>query len=261
MWYADQVGDGDVFVFAYAGHGGWTASDGNGDEGSTSRPPSNHPAPSNSPPYAGDEFFGKNDSSGTKWMYDDDFLAALSDFDPGAEVIVISGACHSGGWIGGTSDLDHSAPAIHHGLFAMFGAPEQGLGIALGPVGNTSYYSILFLQALAATVDAGLTAEEWFNAAVEYGAHKQSYVRTDWGTGWYYWWPEPDWQPTEDDLVYYSDPAHWGWQETYLQLTPVAYGTLDADHDNVLFTPEPGSLGAVSLGLIVVVMRRRVKLV
>ena len=259
QWYANQVGDGDVFVFAYAGHGGWGASDANGDDGTTSVPQTNDPAPDYDPPYAGDEFFGK---SGGNYMYDDDFIAAFENFDPGAEIIVISGACHSGGWVGGASDLNATAPALNRGLFGMFAVPENDLGIALGPVGNTSYYTILFLRALAATAEPWMTAEDWFNAAVAYGAQQKSYVAMPWGTAWYYWWPAPDWQPSTDDLVYYdyTDDSldHWGWQETYLQLTPVSYSTLDAEHDRPLFTPEPGTGVIVLLGLGAVgILRRR----
>ncbi len=259
-WYASQVGDGDVFVFAYAGHGGWTTSDANGDEGTAPAPVRNDPSPSVSPPYAGDEFFGK---AGGYYMYDDDFMDVLAHFDPGAEVIVISGACFSGGWVGGTTDLNATAPASNNGLFAMLAVPENDTGIALGPVGNTNYYSILFLRALAATVQPGLTAQEWFQAAVDYGAHQRSYVAMPWGTAWYYWWPEPGWQPSPDDLAFYDydndSLDHWGWQETYLQLTPVSYSTLDADHDKPLFTPEPGVLllMVIGAGVVGVAFRRR----
>ncbi|MBC7288079.1 MAG: caspase family protein [Armatimonadetes bacterium] len=250
QWYASKLKDGDVFLFMYAGHGGWDAPDGNGDEGSTARPTVNDPAPPTSPPYAGDEFFGRN---GGYYMTDDDFVSAFSSYPSGVEVMLISGACHSGGWVGGSSDLNTSKPASSRGLFAVLDVPEQGLGTGL-KYPSDQYYSILLTRALAATAKGYMTASQWYNAAVAYGAQQQAWVKMPWDNQAkpYWWWPEPG---AELDRTWKDD--HWGWQETYLQLTPVAYNSLDAAHDRPIFTPEPGTLVLAVAGFVALSLARR----
>ncbi|MCK4374188.1 MAG: caspase family protein, partial [Candidatus Brocadiae bacterium] len=152
LWYGDNLSSGDFFLFAYAGHGGWYATDTDGDEGLISRPVLNDPTPSSAAPYRWDEYFGYSGS--TYHMRDDHLRDAMAGFDPCVTTVVISGACHAGGWVGGSHDLDTSAPATNNGLYALLGVPEQGLGIAVGPSGGP--YEILLITALSNTIQAGM---------------------------------------------------------------------------------------------------------
>jgi len=254
-WYADNLSSGDVFMFAYMGHGGW----GNielspADEGST-RPEENDPAPTTTAPYQYDEFFGwvAGASSWQDYMFDDDFVNAFASFDADVEVVVISGACHSGGWVGGSSDMDTSAPANNNGLYAILGAPEQATAIGLGSGGS---YEILLTRALVESLEPYMTMSSWYTSAMEYGQTHQRYVNTSWADpAWYYYWPAADWTPTPYEATYHTD--HWGWQETYLQLRPEEYAAVDAAHDYMMGTPEPATTTVLVVGLLGMAARLR----
>jgi len=251
QWYSNNLSDGDVFVFAYMGHGGWEGGDSYfPDEGSTPQPSENDPTPANDPPYELDEFFGYTGS--TMYMWDDDLRETLVDMDPGVEVIVISGACHSGGWIGGSHDLDTSAPALNNGLYAILAAPEQGTSIAVKQFGD-DYYEILLTEALSDTIQPSMTASQWYEAAMDYGETHYYTLKQPWDSSAhpYYYWPDENWTPTAYEASWQtSGDGHWGWQETYLQLRPLSFSTLDAEHDNPLATPEPTTTTLLVLGLL-----------
>jgi len=262
-WYADSLASGDVFMFAYMGHGGWGAVDYVPDEGSTPRPSSNDPSPDDGPPYEYDEWLPPPSGGNSYVMWDDDITDTFADFNSGVEVIVISGACHSGGWVGGSHDIDHSTPADNNGLYAILGAPEQGTGIGVGPQGGP--YEILLTTALSNSLDPYMTMSAWYQAAMGYGETNYYYMQRAWDSSPhnYYYWPEADWVPTAHQQTYYDLPAfaldHWGWEETYLQLWPEHYSTLDAEHDYLMGTPEPATTTALLVGMlgIAVKLRRR----
>jgi len=239
LWFANNLQPNDVFLFAYMGHGGWSAPDNyhpdDPDEGSTARPATNDPTPDNYPPYELDEFFGYTGS--TYYLYDDDLTQIFSYFDPGVQVVVVSGACHAGGWIGGSQDLDNSAPAHNNGLYGIFAAPEHGLSLAVG--------EILLTEALSNTLEPYMTMANWYDAAMDYGEARQ-------------YWPAADWVPSFHEETWYSDsPGYWGWEQTYLQLRPVAYATLDTGHDHLMCTPEPTTTSLLALGLVGIGARLR----
>ncbi len=247
-WYADNLTGGDVFLFSYWGHGGWNGSDSYyPDEGSTARPQENDPSPTNSAPYQYDEYFGYSGSTYSMW--DDDLTNTLADFDEFVEVIVISGACHSGGWVGGSHDLDTSTPATNDALYAMLAAPEQGTSIGVKESGET-YYELLLCTALSNTVSAYMRMSDWYAAAMEYGAtHTYTFTMTwDSSPQEYYFWPDEDWAPTAYEATYQED--HWGWQETYLQLRPEDHSWLSAEVDFYMCTPEPATAGLLVIGLL-----------
>jgi hypothetical protein len=154
--YANDLVSGDVFLFSYSGHGGWGAVDWSpGDEGSTPRPTANDPSPSSNPPYQYDEWLPSPSGGNGWWLSDDELTDAFANFDDCVEVVVLSGACHSGGWVGGSHDIDNSVPASNNGLYAILGAPEQGYGIGVGPSGGP--YEILLTTALSNSLDAYMT--------------------------------------------------------------------------------------------------------
>ncbi|MGI5817397.1 MAG: hypothetical protein ACOX9R_04795 [Armatimonadota bacterium] len=254
-WYASNLSAGDVLLFSYFGHGGWTASDAYyPDEGSTPRPMLNDPAPSQPPPYAGDEFFGWSGS--TYYLWDDDLTNIFAGFDPGVTVVVVSGACHSGGWVGGSHDIDTSVPANNNRLYAILGAPEQGTGIGVKAAGQ-EYYEILLTTALVNTLDAYMTMAAWYEAAMAYGESAFYDVQFAWDTAPqpYSYWPSADWIPSAHEATWYSD--HWGWQESYLQLRPEAYSTLDPLNEFAIGTPEPATSALILIGLCAIAARGR----
>ncbi len=241
VWYANNLESGDLFMYQYQGHGGWTGSDSYyPDEGSTARPGENDPTPANPPPYQYDETWGWSGS--TMKLWDDDLREIFADFDSSVEVIVIQGMCHAGGLIGGSHDLDTSAPATNNGLFAALAVPEHGLSVG---VGSDPYYPALLTWALSNTeegyrLEAGMTMPDWYELALDYGETHQFFDR--------YYWPAEDWVPSAYEDTYWTD--HWGWEDSYLQLRPVYYSSLDDDHDYVLGTPDPGTIALFGLGLL-----------
>ncbi|MFO8081786.1 MAG: PEP-CTERM sorting domain-containing protein [Armatimonadota bacterium] len=256
-WYADNLQAGDVLMFSYWGHGGWNYTEyGSADEGSTARPEENDPDPGADPPYAGDEAFGWTGHSST--MRDDHLTDIFAAFDPGVTVVVISGACHSGGWVGGSHDIDTSAPATNNGLYALLGAPEQGLGIGVGVSEDEA--ELLLATALVETLEAHMTMSAWYEAAMDFGESSQFYVKYPWESSpdYYYFWPGADWIPSEYEKTYFSSTGHWGWQETYLQLRPEEHSFLDGSHDFTVGTPEPATVLMVAAGIVAVACRRRV---
>lgn len=247
LWYANNLESGDVFMYSYFGHGGWDWPDSLTpvrDEGNTSRPDANDPTPANDPPYEGEEFFGY---SGSYYMFDDDFRDVFANFHSDIQVIVITAACHSGGWVGGDYDLDTSAPATNKGLYAILGAPEHGYGIMVG-VGY--YMEALLTTVLSNTIEPFMTMSEWYAAAMEYGETGYYELQRDWDEDLktYCYWPDEDWVPTTHEDTWYTD--HWGWEEAYLQLRPESYSTLDTEHDNPVCTPEPATMVLFGLGLV-----------
>ena len=185
-------------------------------------------------------------------MWDDDLRDAFVSFDPDVEVVVITGACHSGGWIGGSYDMDTSAPADNNGLYAILGAPEHGTGIGLGSGGS---FEILLTRALVESLEPYMTMPDWYAEAMEYGETHTRYVGMPWGTDHYYYWPTADWTPTSYEATYQTD--HWGWEETYLQLRPEEYATLDVAHNYLMGTPEPATTTVLVVGLLGIAARLR----
>ncbi len=251
--YASSLEAGDVFLFSYMGHGGWDWPDANSDEGSTSRPDSNDPTPPNPPPYTGDESIGRSGDSSTYWMRDDQLADAFADFDSGVEVVVISGACHSGGLVGGSSDIDYSVPAGNDGLYAMLGAPEHGTSVGYYAGYSETfgdYYRPLLSEALLATLEPNISFPEWYDAAMTHGETQTHETNVPWQEENLFleFWPESEWVPTTQEETWYTD--HWGWQESYAQLRPIEYNSLDSSHDHLVGTPEPTSTSLVILVLL-----------
>lgn len=255
LWYTQNLTAGDLFMFFYAGHGGWLGMDNYyPDEGNTPQPEPNDPKPANPPPYEYDEFFGWTGS--TNYMWDDDLKNIFDNFQNGVTTIVISGACHSGGWIGGTNDVDKSKPALSNAFCGIFGAPEHAQGIGVGS-GNS--FEILLTTALANTVVGNFfTMSEWYDAAMAYGETNYYLLKRGWDTAPkpYYYWPSANWVPSEYEATWFANGEYWGWQETYLQLRPVFYSTLNAEHDYTV-TPEPSTIGLVLVGLAVLRARQQ----
>ena len=254
--YANTLVSGDVFLFSDSGHGGWGAVDfGTVDEGTTPRPTANDPSPSSNPPYQYDEWLAPPPGGNDYVMFDDDITDAFANFDDCVEVVVLSGACHSGGWVGGSHDIDNSVPASNNGLYAILGAPEQGYGIGVGPVSGP--YEILLTTALSNTLDAYMTMSDWYDDAMGYGETNGYWFEMDWDSSpqWYKYWPTADWDPTTYEDTYWTD--HWGWEETYLQLRPEDWSSLDTAHDHWMGTPEPATTTLLTLGLLALGARLR----
>ena len=155
--------------------------------------------------------------------------------------------------MGGAHDMDQSAPATNDGLYAMLGAPEQGLGVGIGLVGEPTA-EILLVTALSNTVAPFLTFPEWYDAAMEYGETHTYTLEQAWDKSPtdYYCWPDENWIPSEHEATYIRIPpvsAHWGWKETYLQLRPESWSSLDEAHNHYVATPEPCSSALAILAL------------
>ncbi|MEA3402399.1 MAG: PEP-CTERM sorting domain-containing protein [Armatimonadota bacterium] len=268
LWYGDNLQSGDVLVFSYTYHGGWDYPDGlynPSDEGSTARPQINDPTPSASAPYAGDEWLPDPGTGGLTGLLDDELTDALAGFDAGVEVVVISSACHSGGWVGGSHDLDTSAPANNSGLYALLGAPEQATCVAIKEDEQQQYFDVLLTESLVNSLAPFMTISEWYQAATLYGESAYYTGQRPWDSSPtdYYFWPSADWVPSTHEQTYYDfandDLDRWGWEGTYLQLRPVGFSTLDGYHDNPMATPEPATAAMVILGVagLGAVLRRR----
>ncbi len=264
-WYGSNLQSGDVLVVSYASHGEWQffGDLDPADEGSTSRPQTNDPSPANSAPYAGDEWM-QDPTSMFVFLSDDELTDAFAGFNPGVEVVVISAACHSGGWVGGSHDLNASDPAGNSALYALLGAPEQGTCVAVAE-NEGDPLEVLLTTALTNSLEPYMTISEWYEAAAAYGETAYYTGEQAWDTGPkdYYFWPSADWVPSTREQTYYdfADDAldHWGWQETYLQLRPIGYSSLDGCHDHPMGTPEPATTAMLLVGLagLGAVLRRR----
>lgn len=260
-WYANNLQAGDVFLFSYVGHGGWNLDDDDNDEGDTSRPQAEDPTPGSDPPYDYDEYFGyvTDPFDINNQMSDDDFWV-FDNFNEDVEVITISAACHSGGWVGGTNDLDQSTPANNNGLYAMLAAPEHAYSVGYYAGWNPAYgdyYKPLLHEALAVTARGNITFPEWFDAAMTYGETHQHLTDVSWQEEDIYldFWPSADWEASTHENTWYDD--HWGWEEHYAQLRPTSYSSLDIDHDHLIGTPEPATAMLVVIGLVALAVRQR----
>ena len=102
-----------------------------------------------------------------------------------------------------------------------------------------------------------MTMSQWYGAAMLYGEQASYPLMRSWDSSLqdYYYWPSGDWVPSTYEDTYYTD--HWGWEETYLQLRPEVYSTLDTGHDNEICTPEPATTALFTLGLLGLAARLR----
>jgi len=253
--FAGYVGEDDVLIFHYMAHGGWGGSTTNHDDGSIGNPASNDPHPNqyrpggdpdvayDTEPYQGDEYIGR---MGHTYATDDQIAAAFAGINSSATVITIYDTCHGGGFVGGSNDMNASAPASNSGLYVMMTVPEQGIGIGIS--GNYPDYVGLLTLALAETAEGYKTAGQWFQDALDYGASTTVYTNYEDGLKNYYYWPEDNYA-LSDNYIGGDDP-HWQWQETYLQLRPGSWSSLDAGHDVAVFTPEPTTIALFGLGLL-----------
>ncbi len=257
--FAGYVGEDDVLIFHYMAHGGTGSTDSDADDGIVSGPEDNDPHPNryrpggdpdvayDSEPYAEEEFLGK---TGQTYASDDQIAAAFADFElhTSATVLTIYDTCHGGGFVGGSNDMNASAPASNNGLYVMMTVPEQGLGI--GITGDYPDYVGLLTLALAETAAGVMTSDEWLQAAVDYGATTTSLVSSYGGVKDYYWWPEDNALLSGTYIGTPPPQQHWAWEETYLQLRPGSWSFLDAGHDVPVFTPEPTTIALFGLGLL-----------
>lgn len=250
--YGTRLQSGDVFLFAYSAHGGWSFPDSLTaylDEDTNPPPDANDPSPPTDPPYAGDEYLPNPGTGGLTGLEDDLLTDAFAAFDPGVEVVVVSAACHAGGWVGGGHDLDTSTPAGNSGLYALLGAPEQATCVGLAEAEGEPA-DVLLTTTLINTLEPYMTISEWYDAAATWGQTATAPVQRAWDDEpqTYTYWPEQSWVPTTYEATYQTD--HWGWQETYLQLRPWDYSTLDGAHDAPMATPEPATTAMIVLGLL-----------
>jgi hypothetical protein len=234
-------------------HGGYLG-DGDADDGIVVRPETNDPHPDqyrpggdpdvayDAEPYGQDECLGK---MGHPYAYDDELAAALAAIPDSATVIMIFDTCHAGGQVGGAGDLDHSDPADNEGLYVMMSVPEQGLGIAVGS--SPSNFVGLLTIALADSAEGTMTAEQWFQAALDYGTTNTVYTDYYGGEADYYFWPQDNYA-----LPDAKTDGHWTWLETYMQLRPGSWSSLDGTHSRPVFgdIPEPGTIALFGLGLL-----------
>ncbi len=258
--FASYVGEDDVLIFHYMAHGGTGLTDSDADDGTVPGPADNDPHPNeyrssgepdvayDGEPYVGEEFVGRVEYT---YATDDQIAAAFANFElhTSATVLTIYDTCHAGGFVGGSEDMNASAPASNNGLYVMMTVPEQGIGIGIS--GDYPDYIGLLTLALAETAEGAKTVDEWFQAAVDYGATTTSYVSSYGGIKDYYWWPESN-ASLSGNYIGTGPPEtqHWEWEETYLQLRPGSWSWLDAGHDVFVFTPEPAMMALFGLGLL-----------
>ncbi len=257
--FAGYVGEDDLLIFHYMAHGGTGSTDSDADDGTVPGPADNDPHPNeyrpdgapdaayDSEPYAGEETIGR---LAYTYVNDDQIAAAFHDFElhTSATVLTIYDTCHAGGFVGGSNDMNASAPASNNGLYVMMTVPEQGLGIGIS--GDYPDYVGLLTLALAETAADAMTSDEWFQAAVDYGATTTSYVSSYGGVKDYYWWPEDNALLSGTYIGVPPPTQHWEWEETYLQLRPGSWSWLDAGHDVFVFTPEPTTTVLLALGVL-----------
>ena len=264
--FASYVGEDDVLIFHYMAHGGTGLTDSDADDGTVSGPADNDPHPNeyrpggepdvayDSEPYAGEEFIGR---VGYTYATDDQIAAAFADFElhTSATVLTIYDTCHAGGFVGGSEDMNASAPATNNGLYVMMTVPEQGIGIGIS--GAYPDYIGLLTLALVETAEGAKTIDEWFQAAVDYGAATTSYVSFYGVVKDYYWWPEDNALLSGTYIGVPQPTQHWEWEKTYLQLRPDSWSWLDADHDVFVFTPEPTTTVLLALGVLGIAAKLR----
>jgi len=89
-WLAGNAGPGDLAVFYYSGHGDYENED-NGDEMAG---------------WAMDSFDETIGTLAGSWSRDDEITAALMGINPGATLLTVFDSCYSGGFVGGTQDLN-----------------------------------------------------------------------------------------------------------------------------------------------------------
>ncbi|NIA22259.1 MAG: hypothetical protein GWP05_09930 [Anaerolineaceae bacterium] len=90
LWLAANAGPGDLAVFYYSGHGSYASED-NGDELAG---------------WAMDSFDETIGTLAGPWVRDDQVSSALSGINPLAAVLTVFDTCYSGGFVGGTQDLN-----------------------------------------------------------------------------------------------------------------------------------------------------------
>jgi len=166
--FASYVGEDDVLIFHYMAHGGTGLTDSDADDGTVPGPADNDPhpneyRPSGEPdvaydgePYVGEEFVGRVEYT---YATDDQIAAAFANFElhTSATVLTIYDTCHAGGFVGGSEDMNASAPASNNGLYVMMTVPEQGIGI--GITGDYPDYVGLLTLALAETAEGAKTVD------------------------------------------------------------------------------------------------------
>ena len=157
-WLATNAGPGDLAVFYYSGHGD-SVSDDNGDELAG---------------WAMDPFDETIRTLGGPSARDDQVSASLSGVNPLATVLTVFDSCYSGGFIGGTQDLN----ALDNLLF-ISASTEDTVSYGGSP------FSVLteqLINAIAPSLPADLnndrlvTFNEWFDYA-EANVHGQEGVR------------------------------------------------------------------------------------
>ena len=146
-WLVGNAGPGDLAVFYYSGHGSWEFED-NGDE------------------LAGLALDEPDETIGTlagNWSREDQITAALMETNPGATVLTVFDSCYSGGFVGGTQDLN----ALVNVLF-LAACTELELSYGGNPF---SVLTTQLINALGSSLpgdansDGMMTFNEWFDYA------------------------------------------------------------------------------------------------
>ena len=147
LWLAANAGPGDLAVFYYSGHGDYVGED-NGDELAG---------------WAMDSFDETIGTLAGPWVRDDQVSSALSGVNPLATVLTVFDSCYSGGFIGGTQDLN-----VLDNLLFMSSSTELSLSYGGSP------FSVLTEQLINGMAfdlpadlngDGMMTFNEWFDYA------------------------------------------------------------------------------------------------
>ena len=157
---AGRLAPGDLGLFFYSGHMYSYAADDNGDETATGSAALN--------PY--EERMGLR---GNPWdrASDDAIAAALSGTVDGATLVVVVDACHAGGLIGGSGDLQ-----TVDNLYFMGAAQEDEEAYASTPYSrftNGLVWGIEGTSPADADSDGLIYADEWFSFAARYALPRQ----------------------------------------------------------------------------------------